>query len=359
MEKAFQNKKFVMNRWIFIASLIILSNQSLGQDCQRYLDEAQRAYFNGNLELVVSSLEECASNNQLNTEDQESALELLINSLLLLNEDEEADKYMLQLLKTNPLYQVRSNELVKFKRLFESYRMKPTYNIGIVAGFASPTYSILQYRSLGSISQESDQYESNPGFAAGVVIDKYLTNRVFFSAGLIYNRYNYQTEEILLTYQKSSIEERLSYINLPIQIGYQLEFSNYEAFISGGIGTNFLLSSKADLELFGIRSEDPITIIPGVPEKVENIDLKHQRSNVIFNYIASLGIRRTIGLYGVEVRAQYDFGLNNLVDEKNRFSNEQVWRTYSYVPNDFKLDAFKIMFGVTRRFSTPVKSIQK
>lgn len=348
-----------MNRWIFIASLIILSNQSLGQDCQRNLDEAQRAYYNGNLEIVVSTLQECVSNNQLNTEDHESALELLINSLLLLNEDEEADKYMLQLLKINPLYKVRSNELVKFKRLFESYRMKPTYNIGIVAGFTSPSYSILQYRSLGSISQESDQYESNPGFAAGVVVDKYLTNRVFLSVGLFYNRYNYQTDEILLTYQRSSIEERLSYLNLPIQIGYQMEFKNYQVFISGGIGTSFLISSKADLELFGISSEDPITIIPGVPEKVENIDLKHQRSTITFNYVASLGIRREIGLYGVEIRAQYDFGLNNLVDEENRFSNEDVWRTYSYVPNDFKLDALKVMFGVTRRFSTPVKSLNK
>lgn len=346
----------VRNKSILLILAIFFIGTVEAQNCEEQLVSAQRAYYNGNLEKVISSLSACVQESKMNHEDREDALELLINAHLILKEDSVADFYMNKLLTISPLTETKSSDLVEFRRLHASYDIKPKRNYGLTLGISDPVFRTLQYRSLGSISTENNNYNTKPGIILGFKLDQYLTKNVFVSSGIYFNRFTYDRQELLLTYQQSFIAERLDFINIPIALGYQFQQGNYDYFISGGMAANILLSSKGDLELFGIQSDNSITIIPGIPEKVQSIDLGHQRDGIVFNYLINLGIRRRIGLMGLEVCAQYDIGANNLVDESGRYSNEEVWGKYSYVPDDFKVDSFKLMFSVSRRFYQSEKS---
>ncbi len=348
-----------MNRYIIISLLSFVAFCSFGQDCTQRLESSQRAYFSGNLKTVISSLKDCVENGDFLREEVQTALKLLINSHLILKEDSLADHYMNQLLIINPLSDLKPDELVEYKRLYASYDVKTKQNIGLIIGMNSPLFTTLQYRSLGSIAAETDTYDTKPGLVLGFKLDHYLTNKVFVSLGVLYNRYAYEQKELLLTYQQSFIEERLDYLNIPIQVGYQLASDNFDYFISGGLAANILISSKADLELFGVQSDNGITIVPGIPEKAQAIDLGHQRDGIVFNYLINFGVRKRIGLIALELSAQYDIGINNLVNPNGRFSETEVWERYSYVPNDFKVDAFKIQFGISRSFYQPLKAKNK
>ena len=344
-----------MNKYIHIYFFCTITTLVSGQDCLRQLEISQRAYYNGSLQEVIAKLTPCIENERFSDTELKSALRLLINASLILKEDSLADMYMFQLLTIDPLAESRSSDLAEFRRLHSTYKVKPKRKIGVLGGISFPSFSTLQYRSLSAIADESGVYDARPGFVVGFKIDHYLNNHLFLGTGVFYNRYAYQQSELLLTYLQSFSKERMDYLNIPLQVGYQLRREKFEYYASAGLAVNLLLSSKADLELFGIQSDNPITIVPGIPEKGQGIDLGHQRSGVVFNYLLNVGIRRTFGLTGLELSAQYDFGANNLVDPSGRYSVDEVWEKYSYVANDFKVDALKIMFGVTYRIYQTTK----
>lgn len=342
-------------RWITITFMVVASRFLWGQSCQENLEDARRAYYNGNLRNVIALLEPCMLGELLDKRDQESGLKLMINSLLILNEDSLADQYMKALLQANPLLESQSNDLAQYQDLHATYEIAKRKNIGLIAGINRASFTTLQYRSLGSIAEEGDEYETKPRVSFGIDYDHYFLRNMFISTGVTYNTYSYKQRELLLTYQQSFIEERLDYLTIPIQLGVEFSRNKMDVFASGGLAANVLLSSHADLELFGVESENDITINPGIPEKEEQIDLRFQRRNVALSGLINVGIRRRFGLIGLEVAAQYEIGLNNLVNESGRFQKEEVWRKFSYVSNDFKMDAFKVFFGVSKRFSTPKK----
>ena len=83
-----------------------------------------------------------------------------------------------------------------------------------------------------------------------------------------------------------------------------------------------------------------------------------QRKPITLNYVGTFGIRRTIGLYAIEFVCQYDYGLRNLVKEEGRYLDQNLVETYSYVPDDFKMDNLQFRIGVSRHFVKPVKRQQ-
>ena len=103
---------------ILICSGITLTFLANAQDCRMQLENANRAFYDGNFEEIEVLLGGCYSS--LDGGDREEALELLINASLMLNEDERADGYMNELLSLNPIYQPNSSDLVEFQRLHET-----------------------------------------------------------------------------------------------------------------------------------------------------------------------------------------------------------------------------------------------
>ncbi len=315
--------------------------------------EAQRAYFNGNFNQVHSLISNC-HHNSFNKDDKRVALELLINSSLILNNSEQADQYMEQLLAEYPLYKSRETDLVEFRRLLDTYELRTRFNLGVHVGFNNPDYSIMQYRSLSSLTEEPASYNSKAGISMGISGEWNVWQNLFLSGSVLIQNHRYNQDETILGYQNVFIEERLTYLSTPFQVKYYLLNRGIKPFVSGGINPHLLVSSKADLQLFGL-DPDFITPLVGIPRKVSNYQISDQRKSVTLNYLIGVGIQRSFGLWSAELGVFYEFGLNNLVNEDNRYSDKTLIEVYSYVPDDFKMDHLRIAIGLIRSFIVPSK----
>lgn len=338
-----------MKNLVFI--LILFSNNLFAQDCEVKLENAKRAFFNGNFKEVTLLLNGC---DQFRFDDQTDALELMIKSYVMLNDDDKADKYMFELLSYNPLFEARNTDLSAFKDLVSSYEIRTRYSIGIQLGLNIPDYTIMQYRSYGSLSDEPENYGSRNGIDIGLTGEYYLTKNVAATTAIHYQSQGYTQSEVILDYQQVAVSEKLSYLNIPLQLRYQMEFGGIIPFINAGIGIQYLLKSRGDLKLSNLPRNFPTAFL-GEAHLIDNYDFSDQRKKLLLNYVFGFGVKKKLGLFNLELMIQYEYGLNNLVNDKNRYGDAVLLDTYSYVPDDFKMDKLSLSFGVSKLFVKPKK----
>ncbi|MFY0627257.1 MAG: PorT family protein [Reichenbachiella sp.] len=344
-----------MNKyWISISVFyLVVSFECFGQSCNQNLTEAKRSFFDGQFDKINILIADCYQ-HQLNKSDKIDALELLINANLMLNKKQKADQYLNELLTLEPLYETSESDLIEFKELHNSYSIKTKFNIGFQLGANFPKYQVLQYNSIASITEEPNNYESNIGLVIGLKGEWFFWKNFFISSSVLYQSFNYNQQETIMGFQDVFVSEKMNVLVLPFQLGYEFSTPILNIFINAGISPHLLLSSKANLELFGIDSEQRTTLT-GIPRKATDYDISNQRKNATLNYVFGGGIRKNFGLYAVEISAFYEYGLNNLIEESERYSDQNLWRTYSYVPDDFKMDHFKISLGIIKSFVYPKK----
>ena len=338
----------MINKWISILLVSASVQTCLAQNCDEQLNTAQRAYYDGNLNLVISSIERCVSNKQFNREDQEAALKLLVNSYLILNEDSLADSAMANLLNQFPLTRVRSTDLVEFKRLHGSYDIRPKINFGIQVGFNSPDFEVMQYRSYASFREEPSDYRTTIAPSVGVSGDYAIWKNLFVSVGLIYQNHQLSFNEILLDLQELRVRESIHSLHTPLLLKYVVNFEPVSFFAAAGVSGSFILSSKADLTLFELDREFPPPIF-GNSGQEEDYTLTFQRRALNFNYALGAGIQKQFGFYALEAGIYYDYGLNNLVKTSERYSEEFLLQKFSYVPDDFKMNHYRFTVGIYRK----------
>ena len=335
-----------MKRLILFLSFVITTFSGIAQNCSHKLQSAQRAYLNGKFSEVVRLLQECSETFE-NVRDAQLSYELMINAHLLLDEQAAADKKMLELLTFFPLYQPRSTDLVEFRDLFSSYEIRKKWSFSLVAGLNVSDFEVMQYRSYASVTEEPGGYKSQIRPQLGLEVDYHILKKAYFSSGLLFQQSSYTQRERLLDFQLLDVQENFSYLKMPIQVGMNIDTEKHVAFIEGGLSFHYLLSSKADIQLFGDETEI-LTPLSGLSREVDGYVLSDQRSSWNVNYQVSGGIRRDFGLTAAEVSVVYEFGLNNLVDASQRYVDEELLSQYSYVPDDFKMNNFQFRVGLVR-----------
>jgi hypothetical protein len=114
-----------MLRKIFFWSVLFFGKATLliaQSECSQLIRQAEDKFELGRLYEVTDLLSRCTSNSNLSDEERVEALRLQTLSYLYLDYFEQADESYLQLLKTNPLYEVDlindPNELIKHHQKF-------------------------------------------------------------------------------------------------------------------------------------------------------------------------------------------------------------------------------------------------
>jgi hypothetical protein len=339
---------------LFIILLISLSySVSFAQNCQQYLSDATRAYYNGQLREVESSLEGCLKD--LEKEDRFDALKLLVNTSLLLNEDEKADGFMKELLALNPQYTLRKDDLVEFRNLFNEYEIISKYTFGINGGIMRPDYRIVKHQSYSGDVDEPEDYNESMGYIIGFTGNIRLYNNFYFSTSVLFDQRGYEQQETILNLQvvKSTLREYR--LNIPLQIKYIYPAWKIKPFVSGGYSYHYLLRSEGDLEHFSLKPE--FTGIPiGVPYSKDGYDLTNLMRRSTFNWVVNTGIQiPTQGRFLLELKFTYERGLHNLIEEENRFSDPILLEDFAYVPDDVKMSSWMFSLSFTRNYTKPIK----
>ena len=343
-------KKTTLLLLIFTLTVSITTAQE--QNCSQNLEDAKRAYYNGQLREVYPTLEKCLE--QLSRDEQSEAFKLLTDTYLILGEDAEAESHMQSLLKVDPTYELRESDLAEFRTLFTQYHTPVKYAYGLVVGFQRPDFIIMKHHSYSSDTKEPDDYAENPGLILGIVGEYAVAGNLLLNGGLQFENASFEQEEEILQYQSVFSRETYSWLSLPLSLRYILPLGTWSPFIGGGFLLRYLLFVKADLDHSPL---EPDFIIPfiGFPEEAVGYDISPQRKDVTGNWMLSAGLQRKIDRYQIEGRFTYLVGIHNLVKTSERFNDRSLLDQYAYVPDDFRMNSYQVSISVSRISVNPVK----
>jgi tetratricopeptide (TPR) repeat protein len=338
---------------LLLIILLVGLDKSLAQNCSQKLEDAKRAYFNGNLREVKPSLTDCLDNG-LENEELIEGLKLMVNTHLLLNDNEQADLFLSRLLKVDPAHSLRESDLIEFENLFNTYEIMPRFAVGFAAGYLRPDYRIIKHQSYGGRTEELSDYTEAPGYFIGVTGDIPLVRDVFFNTGILFDYRGFEQNEIILDIQSVKTDEIEYRLNLPLQIRYVLPFQKFKPFIGGGFSYQYIIRAEADIERFAL---DPNTFpqILGVPNSVEDYDLTNTRRRSNINWLGSVGVQVTFEDILVEGFLSFEEGMNNVISDKNRYDDFRLREDFAYVPDDFKVSSWMFGVSVKKNFTKPKK----
>lgn len=322
-----------------------------GQSCEQKLGDATRAYYNGQLREVETLLEGCLE--YLDRDDKVDAYKLLTDASLLLNEDDKADGYMQELLRADPLYQLRENDLQEFKSLRNNYEIISRYTVGMIVGPLRPDYQIMRHQSAAGNAEQPADYDEHPGIFLGVTGDVRLISKLYANVSLLYDRRSFAQEEIILGFQRVFSDETQQRLSIPLQLRYIQPIGNWNVFAGGGYGFHYLLKATGSFLHIPIQGDFPV--IDGIPYFTEKMDITEQHKRWTRSWVLSGGVQRAMGKYFIELQFTYERGLSNLIDEDNRYFSEELTYNFAYVPDDVRVHAYRVGLAFYRNFAKPQK----
>ena len=350
--------KIVLNCNILLIILMVLAGLNpysvLGQDCDSKLNEANRAYYNGDFTTVLQLLKPCAD-QMTSKQNRLEAYALMAQASILTEDDQAAHDYTLQALKTDPFYTPRPNDLEEYRDIYEQIEIRNFLNLGFSAGLNQPSFSILDYHSYASVTDEPSSYESNTGINISLWGAYYLIYDFYIRTGFGFQQHEFFQQEVIFDYQSVSSRETYQYFSIPIQLEYQFSKWDVKPFVNAGVSYHILNSAKADILNNPIESTVP-NPFGGVSRSLDSYDISDLRTTGNWNLLIGGGLRYQIKHFAIEASIYYENGENNLVKESARYSDAQLHQDYSYVSDDFKLRQLNVNLGIVYSFLTPKRS---
>lgn len=335
-------------------TLLLLTSWYFGfsQSCQEKLQDAERAYLNGALPEVETHLQGCLD-SELSKEDRFDAYKLMVDSKLLLNEDESADIYMQKLLSLDPNYKPREVDLDEFKALYNTYDLRTKYTYGLSLGMVRPDYVILYPRSYsGQFVQDSD-YEEVLGFSIGATGTIEIIKSIYGEAGLLFSSRSFKTSEEIMGFRQVAAEEKDYYLDVPLQLKYVFPKWRVKPFVGGGYALQVMLSASGNIDHWPLDTGIPA--FNGIPYTTSGYNLTSQRTTFAHNWMVSAGLQYDIRDFLLELNVAYERGLTNLINAEERYSNRELLETYAYVPDDYKVNSYVVSIRILRKKVKPVK----
>ena len=342
-----------MNAFSIVAVFFTLSHAAVAQTCQNSLAEANRAYYNGQLQQVSQILEPCLNSTAFNKEDRVTALKLLVNTRLLQNQDEQADQYLQEFLTLDPTYELREDDLAEFKNLYQTYEIRTKYSFGFSVGMVQPDYIIMRHQSFSGQTVEPADFDEITGIALGFTGDYSIWKSLYVSASVLAAQRSFKQEEEILGYRKVRSHEKDFYIDLPIQLKYGIQIGKFKPYVAGGYALHFLIHSKGDIDHVGLTPDFPM--ITGVTEQAENFNLTDLRRRFTHNWVAGAGVVIDFGKSILDLRFNYEIGMNNQVKTDARLANRDLVERYAFIPDDYRVNSFNLSVVYSRNILTPYK----
>lgn len=338
-----------MKTRLFILLLIIWKFSS-AQNCIQNFNEGQKLYANGLFQSTLETLSPCLGNYP--SEQLEiRALELMAKSATMLGQKEKALTFIEEIYRLQPFYTDELGLNAEYTAFLNTFRPQTSWRFSLSAGFTEPDILITEYYSFAGTNVEPESYNSSLSFTANGKASYHLGKNVFASLGLQYFQTHFSRSEIILDYQRASSTENYQWLAVPLSVEYVLGHSKWQPYLNLGWAPSLLLAAEGDLSITPLPPDRPSGFI-GVPVE-EKVDLRFQRQHWQQNILAGAGIRYQWSQFSVNLSFQYWLGMDNLVDESQRYTREDLIRELAYIPDDFWLNQIMLQIGVSYSILEP------
>lgn len=370
-----------------VLSCAITSIAQEGQDCAIVLKEAEKSYEEGKLEEIPSILKSCLEVG-FSPDQKIQAYRLLTMTYLFDDKKNLANESIQNLLKIDPEYVVNpALDPAELIYLLDSYQTLPKFSIGFIAGTnfskVAPTeaygidntFNDPENVSSGILSTAGPETSPNEphwkyspggiGFHGGIV-GSYMLFRnlnLHIEPSYYFTKFTYTKNYTLNEFTNTSdslnnlgnleLNETHGWIQIPLNLTYDIKLSpKLNSFVRLGGTYGRLLNAGGTFtrEYPQSASLAPVT---GPQE-----DLKLHRNTSNYWITGGVGLKYKIkkGVLFVDVRYQY--GMQNMVNAAQRYSNTTLLYKYNYVDDNFNLDNLAISIGAAKSFYKPKKKNQ-
>ena len=346
-------------KFIFFNFLIFSGSIVSGQNtnCSEVLIKAQDTYKEGRINEIADMLQPCLETG-LSKQEKIEAYRLLSLTYLYFNEREQAQNAMTNLLKNDPEYKLRQSDPTEFVNLYNSFRTTPIFLIGAKLGINGLDIDVKKNFSLDNSAAKRGKYESGIGIQGGLLVQFPLAKKISLLTELLYSINSYTYTDHLFGYASLEFPEKQVYLGLPVLLNYNFGKSQkWIPYLNLGGSVSYLLSAKAaPIRVDETDGNNQREIKEG------EIAIATLRQKINFNLIAGAGLRvkDVLGRGYLFLDFRYSHGLNNIVNEKDRYSNEDLVYKYLYVDNNFKINSFQYSVGYSYPLYKPkLKKVKK
>jgi len=317
--------------------------------CIQLLRDAEKTYEAGRIDAIEGMLLPCIQKEGFSKFEKLQAYRLIILSKLFDNRDEEANAYFLELIKTDPEYQVNPvTDPSEFINLYNSYRTNPIYALGFKVGMnlAKPS-SFVPY-GVYDTEGNTGSYKSFFNLQFGFNADVYLNKKFSVGADLLLSFKKYQYKNTLLEYSELTAKETQMWLELPVVLKYTIGQGKLRAYLQAGGSVSMILASNMNIVRKDVNTQSNQAIGPDINAR----DLRNT-----FNYalVGGGGIRYKAGYGYLVLDVKYMYGLNNISDVDNKYSNSELIYKYGYIDNNFTLNTLMFSVGYYKSFYKPKK----
>jgi len=338
---------------VFVITVLNISF-SQQEDCIFKLQEAEKLYTQGLIEEIPQLLEPCIKRG-LSKEDKLEAFKLVILSYLFDDNQQEAEREILDYIKQYPEYEITPTDASEFVYLFESYNPVPVYSFGGSVGSNLSLISLLEPFGTENLDDYTGDYTpSGMGLQGGLFVDRYIHENWRLSVELFYSQNIFKYNDILYGFARIDYIETHAAIQLPLTATYSfLTEGKWNPYLRAGFGTSLLLDAKSTIT----RDYVETGALQFAKIKSSDYDIKNNTESLHYWAIFGGGVKYKITHSYLFFDVRFNYGLNNSINTENRYDeNEQELTTkFFFEHDDFKLNNLSFSLGWAYTFYKPQK----
>jgi hypothetical protein len=350
-----------MKRFLPLIALLFLSFSIFAQTeptPAQKLRLARATYEQGRLHEIPAQLDDRVIPGWSKSEKVE-AYKILCLSYIYLEEPDKADEAMLNILRTDPYFEV--NEAIdpaEFVALYRTFRTRPIYRIGAKLGVNASRPNVIESVSAVELAKGSE-YKFLVGFQFGATADLPITKKLTLHGDLLFQQkkfnlklevdrgVNEENEELTNSFEG---DETQTWLSLPITVEYKFLEKKINPYVGAGVSIDYLLSSKITSQ----RARENETSI-----EEKSFDFKPQRNafNISVAGVAGVKLRMAGGYFVAEAR--FIYGLTQVSTKETSYENTQYALEQGYADSVYKLTSVVVTGSYIQNIFNPKKLKRK
>ncbi len=323
-------------------------------NCLETLTLAQENFDAGRLYSIPNILKPCLDNG-FNKSQRIQAFWLLTRTYLFIDDPISAEDSYLKLLKLDPEYKIDDeSDPIDMVYLSKKFKTTPIFVLFGKLGFNVTNASVIQNFGADNTDLSNESYSGSVGFQFGTGVEWNINDSWSVGLGIDFTNRRYSYNNTLFEFDTQEFSEDRISVDIPAYVKYRRKINKFIPYVYAGYTQHIMLSSDGELTLTDRASgnnenltEFPVT---GPSEDLTDIRQRFNRS-----LIFGLGSTYRIKYNYVFLEVRYSYGMNNIVDVDEQYSNDLLLYTYAFVDDDKRLNTVAVNFGFIKPLYKPRK----
>lgn len=332
-----------MNKQILFLSWFILTCFSVrAQSCLENLFNANKILDAGKPAQCLRMAEVCShESNDLSVRWQ--AFRLMSVSHMYLGHADSALFFAEKMYELNPRYQPNLlKDPGEFISLLKKITVIPKFSFGLAFSLG-PNQTIPVIKKEYVVSDYSKKYHSDFGYQFGTNLGFHISPSMVVDAGIYATVKKYSIDYSFSNW-KTSVNERLTYLDLPITFRYILRpQKTFRPYVSAGFFGGYLLYANNDFKTENTTENKTFEF-----SSISSID---RRVRYNWGLTGSVGVYFKIKEVTTSIQAGYYHSFVNISKSSTRYDNPELTFSHFYLDDELMLNNFGISIGFTQNLN--------